>query len=384
MSATAARTAEAAVPPAGGREREVGGRLRRRLGWDGPLPQITDAELLALIACNLLTTIGLTGDIARHLESSADLSDDFLSGWHLVLYGGVTAVGVWLGVGAIRRGPAFPRAAATTVVGFGLLALGGVADAAWHGAFGTEAAVEALVSPPHLVVFAGLAFLLTSPVVVLWRRPTVRLNWAATVVVTVSVVSTVLVTSLFTGFLSPLAGGMSLQTSYVEPLVGESLNDYDQVRGLGIAVWTSALLAAAFTLVLVRFRLRPGALVVAFSLIGVPGLVVEGEGIGPLVAGFVATGLVVEVAVAVLARPVLGRLGAAITGALTGSVLWATTFVLLEADDRLGWTEALWGGTITLSALVGAAVASLVAFPASAPPVSTLAVGSHPSDLAEP
>ena len=91
-------------------------------------------------------------------------------------------------------------------------------------------------------------------------------------------------------------------------LSGWHLALYGEVRGLGIAVWTSALLAAAFTVVLVRFRLLPGALVVACSLVAVPGLVVEGGG------------------------------------------------------DR----------------------ASLVAVPASAPPVSTLAAGSHPSDLAEP
>ena len=30
---------------------------------------ITDGELLVLIACNILTTVGLTGDIARHLQN---------------------------------------------------------------------------------------------------------------------------------------------------------------------------------------------------------------------------------------------------------------------------------------------------------------------------
>ena len=93
---------------------------------------------------------------------------------------------------------------------------------------------------------------------VLWRRPARRLGVVASIVALVSVVTTVLVIALFTGFLSPLASGMSLQAGYVEPLVGESLQDYDQVRGLGIAVWTTAVLVAAFTVVLVRFRPVPG------------------------------------------------------------------------------------------------------------------------------
>ena len=220
-------------------------RVRRRIG--GEHVAISDAELLVLIACNLITTIGLAGDIARHLQEPDNLEGDFLSSWHLVLYGGVTAVGVWLGVGAIRHGTRFLASAGWTTAGFALLASGGVVDALWHAQFGTEANVEALVSPPHLMVFAGLGLLLTSPIVVLWRRPARRLGVVASLVALSSIVTFLLVTSLFTGFLSPLASGMSLSQGYVEPMVGESPVDYDQVRGLGVAVWTSAVLVAAFT-----------------------------------------------------------------------------------------------------------------------------------------
>ena len=67
--------------------------LRRRLGDERI--EITDGELLVLMACNLVTTVGLAGDIARHLQTPGDLQGDFLSSWHLVLYGGVMAVAVW-------------------------------------------------------------------------------------------------------------------------------------------------------------------------------------------------------------------------------------------------------------------------------------------------
>jgi hypothetical protein len=347
---------------------------RRYAPRDGG-PTIDDVELIVLILCNVVTTGGLAGDIARHLQHPEQLSNDFISGWHLVLYGGVASVGVWLGVGAIRRGPAFLGSAAMTVIGFVLLSLGGVCDAAWHAAFGTEAAVEALVSPPHLVVFAGLVFLLTSPVVVLWKQPARRLGFVPSVAVVASVVSAVLVISLFTGFLSPLAGGLSLQAGYVEPLVGESATDYDVVRGLGIAVWTVAVLVAAFTLVFVRFRLTAGMTVLGFAALGVPAMVIErgsdlsasqgGGDVRPLVAGFVVCGLVAELSVFFLGRPTLFRVGASVTGALMGVALWATCFGALYADDRLGWNESLWGGTVVMSALVGAAVAALVALPAA-------------------
>ena len=326
-------------------------------------PQVTDGELAVFVLCMLVTTIGLAGDISRHLLDPASLSNDFISGWHLVLYGGVTAVGAWIGIGVIRRGPGYVSAAPTATIGFGLLCFGGVADAAWHGAFGAEVAVEALVSPPHLVVFTGLMFLLTSPIVVLWKRHARRLGTLASAAVLVSLVSSIQVTSLFTGFLTPLAGGLSLQAGYIEPLVGESLQDYDQIRGLGIALWTVAIVVAGFTVVLVRFRLLPGTVLASFILIALPAIVISGHGIMPLVAGFGVAGLVTEILVMLMGSPTLKRVGASVTGAAIGATLWATTFAALRVDDRLAWNQSLWGGTVLLSALVGAAVAALVALP---------------------
>lgn len=340
-----------------------------RQGWrrflpGGYRPEVTDGEIAVFIVLVLITTIGLAADIARHLQEPESLENDFLSGWHLVLYGGVASVGIFIGLGTIRRGPGYLSSVGSGLVGFVLLSIGGLADAAWHEAFGTEAAVEALVSPPHLIVFAGLAFLLTAPIVIIWRRPVRRLDLIESIAVLVSIVSVVLVSSLFTGYLSPLAGGLSLQAGYTEPLVGETAQEYDMVRGLGIAVWTAGLLSAAFSVVLIRFRLLPGMVLLGFVILGIPPLVVsDPETIYPLTLGFVVAGLVIELCVALLGRPTLGRIGASVMGAALGASLWAASFVALAADDRLGWSEALWAGTITISGLVGAAVAALVAMP---------------------
>lgn len=351
-------------------------------GWRQFLPppkrvEVSDLELGVLIVCTLITTIGLAGDIARHLQNPGDLEGDFLSGWHLVLYGGVASVGAWIAWGAFRRGAGFVGSVPTTTLGFLTLSVGGLADAAWHERYGTERAVEALVSPPHLIVFTGLVLLLTSPMVLLWRRPVVKLGLIPSIAAVVSVVSALLVTSLFTGFLSPMAGGLSLQQGYVEPLVGESMSDYDQVRGLAVVVWSAVLLAAGFVPLLVRFSVTPGLVSVGLALLGLPPLILtdtstpargmyfeelthSAPGGRPVFYGFVAAALVIEACALVLARPTLGRLSAAVTGAAAPATLWAVTFWVLEADQRLGWSPALRWGSVILSAMIGAATAGLV------------------------
>jgi hypothetical protein len=352
---------EALSPPAG--SRATGWAPR---GWRQFLPpaqplRISDGELAVLMVCTLVTTIGLAADIARHLlDDVENLQGDFLSGWHLVLYGGVASVGAWIALGALRRGPAFVGSVPTTTIGFLTLTVGGVADAAWHEAFGTEQAVEALVSPPHLIVFAGLVFLLTSPLALLWPRPVNRLGPLASVAAVVSVVSALLVASLFTGFLSPMAGGLSLQAGYIEPLVGESMQEYDQVRGLGVVLWSPVLILSGFVILLGRFRVTPGLLLLGMAVLGVPPVVLAGRSSVPVLVGFVAAGVVLELGVALTARPTLRPVAAAAVSAAVGSTLWAATFLALRAESRLYWSETMVAGSVMLAGMGGAAVAALV------------------------
>lgn len=225
-------------------------------------------------------------------------------------------------------------------------------------------------------MFAGLVFLLTSPLILLWHRPVVALGVVPSIAAVVSVVSALLVTSLFTGFLSPMAGGLSLQQGYVEPLVGESISDYDQVRGLGIVAWSAVVLVAGFIPLLVRFRITPGLALVGVAVLGVPPLLLTdsttptnvamfdpsaptSQGGEPVLYGFIAAGVVLELCRFLLARPVLNRLTATVTAAAVPAFLWAVTFWVLDADDRLGWTPALRWGSVMLSALIGAATAGL-------------------------
>jgi hypothetical protein len=321
---------------------------------------VSSFEMIVLIICNLVSTVGLTGDISRHLLDPGSIDEGFLAGWHLVLYGGVIAVGLWLGLGAIRKGPQFIGAVLPTTLGFFILSAGGLADWAWHTRFGVEVSVEALVSPPHLFVLVGLVCLLMSPVYILWKQDQRKLGLVPSLIAVCSVTITLLVVMLFTGFLSPLVGGMELQPGYIEPLVGESPMIYDQVRGLGITIWTTVLVVAGFMLIFTKFKLFPGVTLVGFASLAVPSFFVVSEETWPVAAAFAVTGLLTEVSLLLFARPTLGKFGAGFTGALIGFGLWFSVFKFLENDSRLLWETTLWTGTASLSGLVGFVIGSLL------------------------
>lgn len=93
------------------------------------------------------------------------LPDSFWTPWHGVLYSGLLACGVFLFVARYvgRDRIALARGYDLSVIGFGIAALGGVADAMWHTVFGVEFDVEAAVSPSHLIVAAGILLVVTGP-----------------------------------------------------------------------------------------------------------------------------------------------------------------------------------------------------------------------------
>ena len=327
---------------------------------------VPPGALLGLVAIDLVVTIGLAGDILRHVRNQNLNGQDFLSGWHLVLYGGVLAVGVWLGLAALQLGPGVVLGEARFVTaGFLTLSFGGVADSAWHAAYGTEAAIEALVSPPHLVVFVGLCLLLLGPLRAQWQRDRVVLGPIESACVVLPVASVLLVASLFTGFLSPLTGGMDLGSGSVEPLVGASYSQYDLVRGLGIVLWTTVLLVVPWSMVLDRFRLFPGFALVALAGLGLPPLLVTGSTARASFFGFLAFAVAIEAAARHRgAPPAWLRM---LVGAVAPASLWAVHLLVVSRSGELRWSQAEWSGVIVLSAIWGA-VAAAVATRRPGPP----------------
>lgn len=82
-------------------------------------------------------------------------------------------------------------------LGVGLFLITGVADFVWHSVFGIEADLEALYSPPHLVLAAAGALIASGPLRAAWyqRQTSPTTRWRA-------VLSLTLLLAIFTFFTS--------------------------------------------------------------------------------------------------------------------------------------------------------------------------------------
>ncbi|MGI5237334.1 hypothetical protein [Dactylosporangium sp. CA-139066] len=97
--------------------------------------------------------------------------ETFFTPWHGVLYSGYAALAVSLVPGRLWRGrPAGPmRDWVPAGYGLGLLgailfAAGGAFDMTWHIVFGIEVDLEALLSPPHLILLTAGALMIATPI----------------------------------------------------------------------------------------------------------------------------------------------------------------------------------------------------------------------------
>ena len=112
---------------------------------------------------SVLLMSGVIQDGWAHAHGKVDQS--FLTPWHAILYSTMALNGLVLGGIALRNrfgagyAPlrALPYGYTTALFGVVLFALGGVADLAWHSAFGIETGIDALISPSHLLLaFSGM------------------------------------------------------------------------------------------------------------------------------------------------------------------------------------------------------------------------------------
>lgn len=327
------------------------------LGLSGEPTAATAREHLVTVLCGLWMTVGLfmDGYFHQHLEGP---EESFLTPWHAVFYAGFAATALWLWRLARRRADggrpllhSLPPGYEAAALGLGLFAAGGAGDAAWHTALGVERGIDALLSPTHLVLFAGLVLLLTAPVRAVRAAPASPPGpW----VVVLSVTSATALTAFFLNFVWGLGTAAYLRQAYDSVTeVGE-----DQVIGaVASMLVTTAVLLGAARLVLSRGRVPRGAFTVLLGVVAVLVAVAfdeDAEGI----AAAVLAGAALDVALAMLPRR-LGRLAVSASFAVAAAVLWSAYLALVAGLDGIAWHAELWFGAVVLNVLAALAIAAV-------------------------
>lgn len=308
----------------------------------------TDREHLVTVLCGLWMTVGLFLDGYFH-QNLDGTSESFLTPWHAVFYAGFSASALWVASMSRRRdGGTFdwqlrylPPGYDGARIGLLLFAVGGAGDAAWHNAFGVERGLDALLSPTHLLLFAGLVLILTAPYRAATAAPSPPRPW----MVAGSLISATALVGFFLNFAWGLGIAALARTPY-HPV--SELGETQVIAGVASMLVTTAVLFGAARLLMESRRPPPGALTVLFgavSLLVSAAFDEDIEGVG--------AALLAGVALDVATRTSLKRAHAFFAAAV---VLWATYLGIL-AIDGIEWQAEIWLGAIVLSSLAAYVIA---------------------------
>ena len=335
-------------------------------------PAATDREHLGTVLFGLWMTAGLFLDGYFH-QNLEDESESFLTPWHAAFYAGFLASALWLSAMSRRRAPgradwllsSLPPGYDGARVGLGLFALGGLGDAAWHAAFGVERGVDALLSPTHLVLFAGLVLILTAPVRALRQAPDARPRpWM--------LVGSVTSAAALVGFFLNFAWGLGIAafTRVGYDPVSEA-GETEVIAGVASTIVTTLVLFGATRVLLSTGTPPAGAVVVLFAVVALLVSAAFDEDAEGVVAALVA-GAVLDVGLRAGCRSRRRGSGVGAVFFASTAVLWSAYFGLLEVLDGIEWQPEIWIGALVLNALGGYALAVL-------PPLATSAREGAPS-----
>ena len=311
----------------------------------GSVPASKAFEWTVVVLCTwLLAGAYLDAWAHRHLTRL----ETFFTPWHAVLYSGLFALLVFLLGTALRnqaRGTEpdrmLPTGYGLSLVGCALFGIGGVIDMFWHLRFGIEVSLQALVSPPHLLLMLALGLIVTGPLRAAWRRPGMRAPWTA-------VISATLLLSTFTffdQFNQPL-----VSTWAATSVLPANLKFAQELGVLGIMVQT-ALLTGVVLYLLSRFTLPFGSITLLAGLNGA--LLGSLEQNFDLIPVAIVGGLLADLVMRWL-RPGPQRIPALRVASFIGPVGVSSLYLLaLEMTRGVDWPINLWLGSIMVSGGIG-------------------------------
>ncbi|GGM44330.1 hypothetical protein ACFFX1_24410 [Dactylosporangium sucinum] len=305
-----------------------------------------------------LATLWLTGGLFLDgwAHSHVPELETFFTPWHGVLYSGYVVLALTLVPAALWRGRPvgpvrdwFPAGYGLGILGAVLFAVGGVVDMTWHTLLGIEVNLEALLSPPHLLLLTAGSLMITTPVRAAAARGGRPAGLAADLPVLISMLSATAVAAFFLDYLSPFTDAPSASTGFG-----------GQAFGMAQHLAYSVLMIAAPLFVWSRLgRVPAGLVTLVVAAASVPnGVFGDFENLSaqlyPIIGAVLADAAVQWVAAT---RP---RLVPLAVGVLVPLLVWPTHLVGVEVSLGVGWTVELWSGVVVLCLLAGAVLGGLL------------------------
>ena len=301
------------------------------------------------IGFSVLLMVGLAWDFQVHAGGISFAEEPFWTMPHTIVYGSGAGIAALLGGAVLVRKrdgrawlDAIPTGYALGLVGLLLFGAAGVGDFVWHEAISHEdTALEAVTSPTHLGLTIGGALFLSSPLRAAWRRRDQPTGLALLpALLSLSFVLSIAV--VFVPYLNPLTATQILTDPDLGPIIGLA----------SMVVFPVVLLATSLVL-LRRFSLPPGALLVTFLIPGVVSVtaVQQFELLIPLVAAAVVADAFVAVSPPTLDRTRSLRLFGVVVP-LTFAVSYFQVVSIWHGLKPV-WSTHLWTGGVVVAGISG-------------------------------
>ncbi|MEE8600912.1 hypothetical protein [Euzebya tangerina] len=320
--------------------------------------------------------VGLFVDGWAH--SNLNELETFFTPWHALFYSGFGATAGWIGWVVYRRqsqgirgAAAVPRGYDLAILGLVIFGLGGVGDMIWHTIFGIETGLDALFSPTHLLLFAGILLILSTPLRRAWADSGTR--WSSLRHFGPALASLTLVvaaTMFMLMFLSPLNTDVSPE--WLGEVSAFEADLYPVVAAAALIV-TSAVLVASVVVTGRRWVLPRGAIPVMWTSVAVLAGAMEEYDEPEAVIALVAGGILVDVLVGRLQdrsgpRPrVLSNRQTWLLGVTIPLILWIPYYAVAGLRDGIGLEVEFWTGNIMWAAMSSGLLALVIAPPRSGP-----------------
>ncbi|MDE2483062.1 MAG: hypothetical protein KGN02_12850 [bacterium] len=317
----------------------------------------------AMALASLWISGGILYDAWHHFHETIET---FFETGHAVLYAGLLASFVFTGIAVwynSRRGytwrDALPRGYETTLAGLGVFLLGGVLDLIKHTLWGFEEGFNALVSPSHLVIGAGMFLIIAGPISAALTRKERPQTLLAQLPMIAAAASMMELLHWGTQFVFPSAAEqmnapLALGAFSHDTLTLLALDYYKQGIGL-ISVVVQSLLLAGFAIYLARrIRIAAGGYTVLLVLGNVFVAGAQSNYAGQFAAVLLASAAAGICADAIAVGPQSSKRRFVLFSFSIPAAYWIVMLGVLAATmGGLWWTPDIISGSVLFAGLSG-------------------------------